>query len=123
MIRRTSSAHLKDSAVWHSALQMNSHIKASCEAPILSFKPRALIVSSLDQCTQNRAAVPRVKPLNRSHGWRDYCVLQATKSCLLVLKVQLYLVEYQDNLEKENKLPKQNDGVFVITIFASCQRY
>ena len=68
--------------------------------------------------------MPRVKPLNRSHGWRDYCVLQATKSGLLVLKVQLYLFEYQDNLEKKKKnLPKQNDGVFVITIFASCHRY
>ena len=67
--------------------------------------------------------MPRVKPLNRSHGWRDYCVLQATKSGLLVLKVQLYLVEYQDNLEKKKILPKQNDGVFVITIFASCHRY
>lgn len=67
--------------------------------------------------------MPLVKPLNRSHGWRDFCVLQATKSGLLVLKVQLYLVEYQDNLEKEKKLPKQNDGVFVITIFASCHRY
>ncbi|CAH3177443.1 unnamed protein product [Porites lobata] len=83
--------------------------KASCEAAILSFKPRALIVSSLDQCTRNRAAVPRVKPLNRSHGWRDYCVLQGTKSGLLVLKVQLYLAEYQDNHEKKKKLPKQND--------------
>ena len=50
--------------------------------------------------------MPRVKPLNRSHGWRDYCVLQATKSGLLVLKVQLYLVEYQDNLEKEKKTSK-----------------
>lgn len=67
--------------------------------------------------------MPLVKPLNRSQGWRDFCVLQATKSGLLVLKVQLYLVEYQDNLEKEKKLPKQNDGVFVITIFASCHRY
>ena len=67
--------------------------------------------------------MPRVKPLNRSHGWRDYCVLQAIKSGLLVLKVQLYLVKYQDNLEKEKKLPKQNDGVFVIIIFESCHRY
>ena len=67
--------------------------------------------------------MPRVKPLNRSHGWRDYCVLQGTKSGLLVLKVQLYLAEYQDNHEKKKKLPKQNDGVFLITIFASCHRY
>ena len=50
--------------------------------------------------------MPRVKPLNRSHGWRDYCVLQGTKSGLLVLKVQLYLAEYQDNHEKKKKTSK-----------------
>ena len=47
--------------------------------------------------------MPRVKPLDRSHGQRGYCVLQAKKSGLLVLKVQLYLVEYQDNLKKKKK--------------------
>ena len=73
--------------------------------PILSFKPRALILSSFNQCTRNRAAVPRAtwsRSTDRGHGRRSLCFASHKNKTLgLVLKFQLYRVVYQDNLKKK----------------------
>ena len=98
--------------------------KGSFEVPILSFKPRALILSSFNQCTRNRAAVPRAtwsRSTDHGHGRRSLCFASHKNKTLgLVLKFQLYRVVYQDNLEKKKKTSKPKwRCVCIIILFVS----